>query len=92
MPEFFEGRHLKTPEFYMKVRNYIIELYRKNTRTYLTATLCRQNLAGDACAIIRIHAFLEHWGLINFSFDPNTHNFRNIILKPSQNPDKVAGR
>jgi len=23
-------------------------------------------LAGDACAIIRIHAFLEKWGLINY--------------------------
>jgi hypothetical protein len=27
-------------------------------------------LAGDACGIMRIHHFLEHWGIINFSIDP----------------------
>lgn len=50
---------------------------------YLTATasnlflyLCykkgRRNLAGDVCSILRIHAFLEYWGLINFNVDPKT--------------------
>jgi len=32
----------------------------------LTVTACRRNLAGDVCAIIRVHAFLEQWGLINY--------------------------
>ena len=26
----------------------------------MSATTCRRNLAGDVCAIMRIHAFLEH--------------------------------
>ena len=29
-------------------------------------TASRRNLAGDVCAIIRVHAFLEQWGLINY--------------------------
>ena len=44
-----------------------------NPRSYLTATTCRRNLAGDVCAILRIHSFLEHWGLINFNVDPALH-------------------
>ena len=71
LPEFFNSlRPSKTPEIYKKYRNYIIELYRQNPRSYLTQTACRRNLAGDVCAILRIHSFLEHWGLINFNVDP----------------------
>lgn len=33
---------------------------------YLTFTACRRNLTGDVCAILRVHAFLEQWGLINY--------------------------
>merc|ERR1711971_730009 len=29
----------------------------------------RRNLAGDVCAIMRVHAFLEQWGLINYQVD-----------------------
>ena len=28
---------------------------------------CRRKIAGDICAVIRLHAFLEHWGIINFN-------------------------
>lgn len=92
LPEFFEGRSLKTPEYYMKIRNYIIELYRQNPRAYLTATICRKNLAGDACAVLRIHAFQEHWGLINFNFDRANHNYSNMTSKPSLHPDRVSAK
>lgn len=33
--------------------------------------VCRKNLPCDVCSIIRLHAFLEHWGLINFNVDPH---------------------
>ena len=36
----------------------------------MSATVCRKNLPGDVCSIIRLHAFLEHWGLINFNVEP----------------------
>ena len=37
-----------------------------NPSEYLTSTACRRNLAGDVCAIMRVHAFLEQWGLVNY--------------------------
>ena len=30
---------------------------------------CRKRLPGDVCSIIRLHAFLEQWGLINFNVE-----------------------
>ena len=39
LPEFFCGKFPgKTPEVYKDYRNYIINLYRENLNTYLTAT------------------------------------------------------
>ena len=46
---------------------FIIKLYREKPQSYLSATECRRKLAGDICSVIRVHAFLEHWGLINFN-------------------------
>lgn len=50
----------------MAYRNFMIDTYRLNPKEYLTATACRRNLAGDVCSILRVHAFLEQWGLINY--------------------------
>ncbi|KAL0978384.1 hypothetical protein UPYG_G00169750 [Umbra pygmaea] len=62
LPEFFNGKNKsKTPEM-----NFMIDTYRLNPQEYLTSTACRRNLAGDVCAIMRVHAFLEQWGLINY--------------------------
>ena len=54
----------------MYIRNFMIDCYRQNPMEYLSATACRRTLAGDACGILRVHAFLEQWGLINFQVDP----------------------
>jgi len=70
LPEFFNGRNLsKTPEIYLSYRNFMLDTYRLNPTEYLTSTACRRNLAGDVCAIIRVHAFLEQWGLVNYQVD-----------------------
>merc|ERR1711988_291332 len=70
MPEFFNGRNKsKSPEIYFSYRNFMIDTYRLNPTEYLTSTACRRNLAGDVCAIMRVHAFLEQWGLINYQVD-----------------------
>ncbi len=72
LPEFFCGKFPhKNPATYQDYRNYIIKLYRESPNAYLSATVCRKNLAGDVCSIIRLHAFLEHWGLINFNVQPH---------------------
>ncbi|KAL1916041.1 uncharacterized protein VTP21DRAFT_6045 [Calcarisporiella thermophila] len=73
LPEFFNGRNpSKTPAVYKDYRDFMINTYRLNPQEYLTVTACRRNLAGDVCAIIRVHAFLEQWGLINYQVDPET--------------------
>ena len=67
LPEFFNGRNRsKTPSIYKDYRDFMIHTYRLNPSEYLTVTACRRNLAGDVCAIMRVHAFLEQWGLINY--------------------------
>lgn len=67
LPEFFNSRNRsKVPAIYKDYRDFIVHTYRLNPSEYLTVTACRRNLAGDVCAIMRVHAFLEQWGLINY--------------------------
>jgi SWI/SNF related-matrix-associated actin-dependent regulator of chromatin subfamily C len=67
LPEFFNNRNRsKTPAVYKDYRDFMINTYRLNPIEYLTVTACRRNLAGDVCAIMRVHSFLEQWGLINY--------------------------
>jgi len=77
--------------------------FRLNPTEYLTSTACRRNLAGDVCAIMRVHAFLEQWGLINYQIDadvrptpmgpPPTSHFHILSDTPSGlqsiNPQKT---
>ena len=44
----------------------MIDSFRLNATEYLSVTSCRRNLAGDVGAILRVHGFLEQWGLINY--------------------------
>src|SRR5579862_6732016 len=67
LPEFFNGRNRsKTPAVYKDWRDFMVNCYRLKPEEYLTFTACRRNLAGDVCAILRVHGFLEQWGLINY--------------------------
>jgi len=67
LPEWFNGRNRsKTPATYKDTRDFMVNTYRLNPSEYLTFTACRRNLCGDVCAIMRVHAFLEQWGLINY--------------------------
>ncbi|KAF5389206.1 hypothetical protein D9757_003473 [Collybiopsis confluens] len=73
LPEFFNSRNRsKTPAIYKDYRDFMINTYRLRPTEYLTLTACRRNLAGDVCAIMRVHAFLEQWGLINYQIDPES--------------------
>ncbi|KAK6639223.1 hypothetical protein RUM43_007493 [Polyplax serrata] len=94
LPEFFNAKNKsKTPEIYISYRNFMIDTYRLNPTEYLTSTACRRNLAGDVCAIMRVHAFLEQWGLINYQVDsdsrptpigpPPTSHFHVLTDTPS---------
>lgn len=94
IPEFFNGKNKsKTPEVYLAYRNFMLDAYRLNPTEYLTATACRRNLAGDVCAVVRVHAFLEQWGLINYQVDadgrptpmgpPSTSHFHVLLDTPA---------
>ena len=72
LPEFFNSRNRsKTPSIYKDYRDFMINTYRLRPSEYLTVTACRRNLAGDVCALMRVHAFLEQWGLINYQVHTN---------------------
>lgn len=70
LPEFFNKKNKsKTPQTYRRYRDFMINTYRLNPTEYLTVTACRRNLTGDVCAIMRIHGFLEKWGLVNYQVE-----------------------
>ncbi|XP_045518037.1 SWI/SNF complex subunit SMARCC2 isoform X2 [Pieris brassicae] len=94
LQEFFNAKNKsKTPEIYLAYRNFMIDTYRLNPTEYLTSTACRRNLAGDVCAIMRVHGFLEQWGLINYQVEadvrptamgpPPTSHFHVLSDTPS---------
>lgn len=73
LPEFFNNRNRsKTTDIYMKYRNFMVNTYRLNPAEYLTVTACRRNLIGDVCTIMRVHNFLDKWGIINYQVDVET--------------------
>ena len=68
LPEFFptEPSKFKSPEIYCQYRDFMIKTFRVRPKEYLSVTTCRRYLTGDITSIMRIHAFLEQWGLINY--------------------------
>ncbi|XP_062867966.1 SWI/SNF complex subunit SMARCC1b [Trichomycterus rosablanca] len=84
LPEFFNGKNKsKSPEIYLAYRNFMIDTYRLNPQEYLTSTSSRRNLTGDVCALVRVHAFLEQWGLINYQVDAES---RPLPMGPPPTP------
>uniref|UniRef100_A0A8C8CEB4 SWI/SNF related, matrix associated, actin dependent regulator of chromatin, subfamily c, member 1b n=1 Tax=Oncorhynchus tshawytscha TaxID=74940 RepID=A0A8C8CEB4_ONCTS len=94
LPEFFNGQNKsKSPEIYLAYRNFMIDSYRLNPQEYLSSTSCRRNLTGDVCAVMRVHALLEQWGLVNYQVDaesrplpmgpPPTPHFNTLADTPS---------
>lgn len=84
LPEFFNGKNKsKSPEIYLAYRNFMLDTYRLNPQEYLSSTTCRRNLTGDVCALMRVHAFLEQWGLINYQVDAES---RPLPMGPPPTP------
>ena len=78
-PDKFE----KNEELYKKYRNYIVDLGKTQ---YVSPTKARKGLAGDVCAIMRIHSFLEKWGLINYVFPKKSLKNDEILGIKSNEP------
>ncbi|KAL0082314.1 Homeodomain-like DNA binding domain-containing transcription factor [Phycomyces blakesleeanus] len=66
-PEWFENKPSKTPERYLKIRNFILSEWETINPTYLTKIHARKGLkgCGDVNAIGRVHSYLEEVGAIN---------------------------
>ena len=66
LPEWFDGSapH-RTPEHYVKVRQAILKLSQKLATRYVTATMVRRAIPGDAGSLMRLHHFLNTYHLIN---------------------------
>lgn len=81
LPDFFveDGSGYKSSQDYKYIRDFIVNTFRLNPKEYLTITAVRRNLSGDVTNIIRIHQFLEQWGLINYQIDPKT---KSSVLGP----------
>lgn len=93
LPEFFNNSPSKSSRIYVDYRNFMIKSYRMNPNEFLTLTSCRRNLVGDVGTIMRVHRFLNKWGLINYQVDPHLKpnyaikNFLNGKAKKIEQPD-----
>uniref|UniRef100_A0A8D0DXM3 Myb-like, SWIRM and MPN domain-containing protein 1 n=1 Tax=Salvator merianae TaxID=96440 RepID=A0A8D0DXM3_SALMN len=83
IPEFFVGRQAKTPERYMKIRNYILDQWERSKPKYLNKTSVRPGLkdCGDVNCIGRIHTYLELIGAINFGCEQAVYNRPHSVDK-----------
>ncbi|KAG7514675.1 histone H2A deubiquitinase MYSM1 isoform X1 [Solea senegalensis] len=88
IPEFFEGRPSKTPERYLKIRNYILDQWLKSKPKYLNKTSVRPGLknCGDVNCIGRIHTYLELIGAINFNCEQAVYN-RPLLVDRSKHKE-----
>ena len=62
---------LPSIQAYMKLRNLIVDAYREAPTSRLTFSSVRARAAADAGAALRVFAFLDHWGIINFQAPPD---------------------
>ena len=66
LPEWFDGSAIhRTPDSYKQARERIIEISDKLGQRFVTGTLVRRTIPGDAGSLLRLHAFLTTWGFIN---------------------------
>ncbi|XP_026201134.1 histone H2A deubiquitinase MYSM1 isoform X2 [Anabas testudineus] len=90
IPEFFEGRPSKTPERYLKIRNYILDQWLESKPKYLNKTSVRPGLknCGDVNCIGRIHTYLELIGAINFNCEQAVYNRPKVVDRSKQKEGK----
>ncbi|GAB0491561.1 hypothetical protein MMPV_002815 [Pyropia vietnamensis] len=93
LPEFFLGRFAsKTPANYIQIRDAMIGAWRRAPSRYVTSTSLRRHLRGDACALLRVHTFLEHWGLINYGVDAEARPQPSAPPTPAPVTDSLRRR
>lgn len=88
LPEFFGEKPSKSPKIYLRIRNFLIQLYWRNPRSALHATTARRCVLLDAPSVIRVHTFLETWGLINLQSKNKTLNTETESAYDFVRPDE----
>lgn len=93
----------KDDKKYLKMRNTILEIWKKNKPCYVSKSFAKQKMkkCGSAKEIGQVHSYLEHRGYINFGCDECKYH-KNIqkelvnarILKTQYNlkPPKLHGK
>ncbi|GAX10410.1 SWI/SNF related-matrix-associated actin-dependent regulator of chromatin subfamily C [Fistulifera solaris] len=66
LPEWFDGSapH-RTEQSFLQTRSKLMDMSEKLGTRYLTATMARRSVPGDAGSLMRLHAFLCSYNLIN---------------------------
>lgn len=66
LPEWFDqSAPHRTPDSYIKAREHCIKIADQLKNRYLTSTVVRRTLAGDAGSLSRLHRFLVSYSFIN---------------------------
>ena len=77
LPELFQPEPTLTKQEYIEARNFVITTFRQEPTLFLSVTECRRHLSLDVSAVIRIHQFLEYWGLVNYLPQPQIWSAAN---------------
>ena len=95
VPEFFDqSSPSRTPTEYKRIRDAIVSAYEQNRKVYLSATQCRTRMAGDAGAVMRVHAFLDAYRIINFEVKAHARPRSSLLYAGDHwtNPAANAGK
>ena len=66
LPEWFDGSSShRTEQSYLQTRAKFMEMSDRLGTRYLTATMLRRSVPGDVGSLMRLHAFLSSYNLIN---------------------------
>ncbi|KAM0688455.1 SWI/SNF and RSC complex subunit Ssr2 [Conglomerata obtusa] len=59
---------ISDPKLYMQWRNAIVTMYRER-RTFIGISDVRKIVSCDVVNVVRLHTFLQKWGIINYKID-----------------------
>lgn len=76
---------------YMQYRNSLIINYHLDPSQYLTVTEARRSVPVSVSAVMRLHAFLEQWGLINSQCHPTSAAATSLSYLPVTDTEVDTG-
>lgn len=79
--EYFDGRSVKTPERYLKIRNYLLSFWKQMKPKYVRKTAVRAGLknCGDVNSIGKVHEYLEKIGAINYGCPESNYTSQLVV-------------